>query len=95
MSLASSLGKLPVLGSRTAVFFELLKFCRSSEKIFCRPFFSFLFGEHLRLSPCLWPQAFLFLASRGSVLGLVLELFFVPGLGLEPCVINSTSVQEK
>ena len=29
----------PVLGSRTAVFFELLKFCRSPKKNFWRPFF--------------------------------------------------------
>ena len=29
----------PVLGSRTALFFEWLKFCRSAEKCFFRPFF--------------------------------------------------------
>ena len=29
----------PVLGSRTALFFEWLKFCRSAEKCFSRPFF--------------------------------------------------------
>ena len=35
----------PVLGSRTAVFFELLKFCRSPEKNFSRPF---CFGKRLK-----------------------------------------------
>ena len=62
----------PVLGSRTAVFFELLKFCealenffvRSLEKFLWRPF-SFFFGEHLRLCP--WSLA---LASNIPVLGL-------------------------
>ena len=43
-----------------------------------------------------WPWAFLSLASRGSVLGkavlgLGLEFFCV--LGLEPCVLDSTSVK--
>ena len=33
------LEKCPVLGSRTALFFEWLKFCRSAEKYFSRPFF--------------------------------------------------------
>ena len=32
----------PVLGLRTALFFEWLKFCRSPEKCFSRPFF---FGD--------------------------------------------------
>ena len=68
----------PVLGSRTALFFELLKFCgalekflenvlnvflwRSLEKFLWRPFF-FFFGEHLPLCP--WS-----LASSIPVLGL-------------------------
>ena len=65
----------PVLGSRTALFFELLKFCgavekflenvflwRSLEKFLRRPFF---LGEHLRLCP--WSLA---LASSIPVLGL-------------------------
>ena len=30
----------PVLGSRTALFFELLKFCKGPEKIFWKTFFS-------------------------------------------------------
>ena len=52
----------PVLGSRTAVFFELLKFCGALEKFFGKRFF---FGEHLGLCP--WSLA---LASSISVLGL-------------------------
>ena len=52
----------PVLGSRTAVFFELLKFCGALEKFLWRLFF---FGEHLRLCP--WSLA---LASSIPVLGL-------------------------
>ena len=33
------LGNWPVLGSRTAVFFELLKFCGALEKFFGKRFF--------------------------------------------------------
>ena len=68
----------PVLGSRTALFFELLKFCGALEKffgkhffmkiawkIFLKTFFFFFFGEHLRLCP--WSLA---LASSIPVLGL-------------------------
>ena len=102
----------PVLGSRTAVFFELLKFCGALEKFFRKRFFVeiawkiyvktfFFFGDRLKnfcedlffflettcacvLGP--WPRAFLSLASRVSVLGKA-----VLGLGLEPCVLDSTS----
>ena len=51
----------PVLGSRTALFFEWLKFCRSAEKCYSRPFFfeidrkknfkTFFSGIHLHLCP--------------------------------------------
>ena len=86
----------PVLGSRTALFFEWLKFCRLVEKCFSRPFFfwrltekkflrPFFSGKHLHLCPWLWPGAFLSLA-------LVSDFFCVLGLGLEPCVLDSTSV---
>ena len=110
----------PVLGSRTALFFELLKFCEALEKffgrrviveiarkIFVKTFFFFFFfgdrlknfcdfGEHLRLCP--WS-----LASSNPVLGLESVcprkgcpwpwfFFCVLGLGLEPCVLDSTSV---
>ena len=65
---------------------------RSSKKTFLKTFF---FGEHLRLCP--WS-----LASNISVLGLERvcprkgcpwpRIFFcVVGLGLEPCVLDSTS----
>ena len=66
----------PVLGSRTAVFFELLKFCEDL-------FFFFFFWRALALVS---------LASRVSVLGkAVLGLGTFCVLGLEPCVLNSTS----
>ena len=48
----------PVLGSKTALFFELLKFCGALEKFFRKHFFveiarkifvkTLFFGEHLR-----------------------------------------------
>ena len=58
-----------------------------------------LFGKHLHLSPWPWPRAFLFSAWRGSVLGravLVLGFGFFcgTGLGLEPCVLESTSAKQ-
>ena len=55
----------PVLGSRTALFFELLKFCRSRKKLFWRPYFLENTCACV-LGP--WPRAFLSLASRVSVL---------------------------
>ena len=122
----------PVLGSRTALFFKPLKFCRKTQKIsqkickdlflsssrgnrpkkiflktffawkvFLKTFFFFkiarkkilktFFSENLRLCP--W--------SLALGLGLGLErvcpwpwpriFFCVLGLGLEPCVLDSTS----
>ena len=85
----------PVLGSKTAVFFELLKFCGAVEKFFVKRFFveiarkifvKAFFLESTSacvLGPWPWPQAFLSLASRESVLGkavlgLGLGLFFWP-----------------
>ena len=64
LSLASKpqvLENCPVLGFRTAVIFELSRFCRSPEK----NFEDFFFGEHLRLCP--WS---LVLAPSIPVLGL-------------------------
>ena len=69
-------------------------------KIFVKTFF-FFFGEHLRFVSLvlgLGLEAFLSLASRVSVLGkavlgLGLEFFCVLGLGLEPCVLDSTSAR--
>ena len=84
----------PVLGSRTALFFEWLKFCGSAKKCFSRPFFSeiaekkilktFFFGKHLHFVS-------LVLASSIPVLSLGLGFFCVLGLGLEPCFLDSTS----
>ena len=60
-------------------------------------FFEDLFLENTCgcvLGPWPWPRAFLSLASRGSVLGkavLGLGLGFFCVLGLEPCVLDSTS----
>ena len=90
----------PVLGSRTALFFELLKFCGALVKFFGKIFVkTFFFLESTCacvLGPWPWPRAFLSLASRVSalgkaVLGLRLGFFCVLGLGLEPCVLDSTS----
>ena len=81
----------PVFGSRTALFFELLKFCGALEKFFGKRFFCayrlknfcedlFFFLESTCacvLGPWPWPRAFLSLASRVSVLGKA-----VLGLGL-------------
>ena len=111
----------PVLGSRTALFFELLKFCRKPEKIFLRSFFLRLpekifedpfFGDHLKqtfflfcflrtLAPvslvfgrglehsCPWPRKGL--SSEGLSLALASVFCCALGLGLEPCVLDSTS----
>ena len=98
----------PVLGSRTALFFELLKFRGALEKFFGKRFLwrsleKFLWRPFFLESTCAcvlgpwpWPWAFLSLASRVSVLGkavlgLGLGFFCVLGLGLEPCVLDSTS----
>ena len=90
------LEKCLVLGSRTALFFEWLKFCRSAEKCFSRRFFFEIAGEIFLktfifentcvrvLRPWPWPRAFLSLA-------LASDFFCVPGLGFEPYVLDSTS----
>ena len=79
----------PVLGSRTALFFELLKFCGALEKFlenvfcgdrvknFCEDLFFLESTCACVLGPWPWPRAFLSLASRVSVLGKA-----VLGLGL-------------
>ena len=91
----------PVLGSRTALFFELLKFCGALEKflgkrffveiarkIFVKTFFFFFLESTCAcvLGPWPWPRAFLSLALRVSVLGKA-----VLGFGLEPYVLDSAS----
>ena len=70
-----------VFGSRTALFFEWLKFCRLAEKCFSRLFFleidgkkilrPFFLGKHLHLCP--WS-----LAWSIPVLGLGLGFFLFP-----------------
>ena len=82
----------PVLRSRTALFFEWLKFCRSPEKTFEDLFFleNTCVGV---LRP--WLRAFLSLASRRVCLLKSCpwpRIFFcVLDLGLKPCVLVSTS----
>ena len=127
----------PVLGSRTALFFELLKFCealeeffgkrffveiawkifvktffffwRSPKKFLWRPFFflwrspkkflwrPFFFLRALALVSlvlglehfCPWPRECL--SSERLSLALASDFFGVLGLGLEPCILDSTS----
>ena len=84
-------------GDRLKNFCEDLFFFEIAWKIFVKTFF---FGGGSTcacvLGPWPWPRAFLSLASRVSVLGkavlgLGLGFFCVLGLGLEPCVLDSTS----
>ena len=114
----------PFLGSRTALFFELLKFRGALEKFFWKTFFCgdrlknfreerlfFFFGD--RPKKFLWRPVFFCraLALVSLVIGLGFEhscpwlreclsserlslasdVFCVLGLGLEPCVLDSTS----
>ena len=100
----------PVLDSRTALFFELLKFCGALEKFFgkrvfveiaCKIFVKtfFFFWRALALvslvlgfgleHSCPWPRECL--SSKRLSLALASDFFCVLGLGLEPCVLDSTS----
>ena len=104
---APSPRKLPVLGSRTALFFELLKnfvdrlkknfedlFLEIAGKIKKKFFLRLFFGEHLPLvsfvlglgleHSCPCPR-------KGCPLAHSVGFFCVLGLGLEPCVLDSTS----
>ena len=105
----------PVLGSKTAVFFELLKFCEALEKFFGKRFFCgdclknfcedlfFSFWRALALMSlvlglgfehsCPWPRECLSSERLSLALALASDFFCVLGLGLEPCVRDSTSVQ--
>ena len=76
-------------GDRLKNFCEDLFFFGDCRKNFCEDLFFFWRALALCvLGPWPWPRAFLSLASRVSVLGkAVLGL----GLGLEPCVLDSTS----
>ena len=98
MSLASKpqvLKNCPVLDSKTAVFFELLKVCGAPEKFFGKRFSGDrlkIFSEDLCFleSTCTcvlgpWPREGL----PSGKMSLALDFFCV--LGLEPCVLDSTS----
>ena len=97
----------PVLGSRTARFFGMLKFCGAlgdlfffyleiAWRIFVKTFF-FFFWRALALCvlglglehSCPWPRECL--SSERLSLALASNFFCVLGLGLEPCVLDSTS----
>ena len=85
---ASSSRKLLCPRLEDSTIFEWLKFCRSAEKCFSRPFF-FLDRRKKNFK-------FFFLRKKlafvSLVLGLDLGIFLCPiGLGLEPCVLDSTS----
>ena len=75
----------PVLGSRTAVFFELLKFCEALEKFFGKRFFC---GDRLKN---FWEDLFFFWRSPAFFFGEHLRLCpwslalasSIPVLGLE------------
>ena len=104
-SLASKLQVLencPVLGSRTAVFLESLKFCRSFfvEILLFWRFFDFVF---LRTPEKKFLKILLFFLENTCACVLALERvcprkgclwprIFFRVLGLEPCALNSTSV---
>ena len=71
------------------LFFFFFFFFGDRLKNFSEDLFFFFFWRALALcvlGPWPWPRAFLSLASRVSVLGKA-----VLGLGLEPCVLDSTS----
>ena len=80
----------PVLGSRTAHFFEVLKFCRSPEKKFYLAFFNeerlkkfleeLFFGEDLRLCP--WPREGLSSEELSLALDFFVSLALSPRLHL-------------
>ena len=90
----------PVLGSRTALIFEWLKFCKLAEKLF---FYTIFFEDRLKKifedlffentcvcvlglqHSCPWPREYQ--SSEGLSLALASDLFFVLG----PCVLDSTT----
>ena len=103
---ASNPRKWPCPWLENSTIFWVVKSLWSAKKFFWKTVFSgdrqkknfedLFFGEHLRL--CSWSLASSIpvLGLRGSVLGravvgLGLGFFCVLGLGLEPCVLDSTS----
>ena len=86
----------PVLGSRTAVLLESLKFCRSFfvEKLVFWRFFDFVF---LRTEKKFLKTLFFFFGEHLRLCpcprkGCLWPRIFFCVLGLEPCALNSTSV---
>ena len=77
-----------VLGSRTALFFEWLKFCRSTKKCFSWAFFFFEIAGKNFLETFLWKTlAFVSLASNIPVFSLGPGFFFV---SLASSLVSST-----
>ena len=80
-------------------FFFFFFFFGDRLKNFCEDLFFFFFGEHLRFvslvlgleHSCPWPRECL--SSERLSLALASDFFCVLGLGLEPCVLDSTSVK--
>ena len=79
----------PVLGSRTALFFELLKFCGALFFWRALALVSLVLGLGFEHS-CPWPRECL--SSEWLSLALASDFFCV--LGLEPCVLDFTSVSD-
>ena len=84
-------------------FFLFFFFLEIAWKIFVKTFFFFFFGEHLRFvslvlglgleHSCPWPRECLSSERLSLALALASDFFCVLGLGLglEPCVLDSTS----
>ena len=85
------------------LFFFFFFFFGDRLKNFCEDLFFFFFGEHLRFvslvlglgleHSCPWPRECLSLERLSLALALASDFFCVLGLGLglEPCVLDSTS----
>ena len=86
------------------LFFFFFFFFGDRLKNFCEDLFFFFFGEHLRFvslvlglgleHSCPWPRECLSSERLSLALALASDFFCVLGLGLglEPCVLDSTSV---
>ena len=90
--------KVKILWSGWKIFWKAL-FRGDRLKNICEDLFFFFFGEHLRFvslvlglgleHSCPWPRECL--SSERLSLALASDFFCVLGLGLEPCVLDSTS----
>ena len=91
--------KVKILWSGWKIFWKAF-FVEIAWKIFVKTFF-FFFGEHLRFvslvlglgleHSCPWPRECLSSERLSLALALASDFFCVLGLGLEPCVLDSTS----